>query len=73
MARLARVSLTSEEEKALTEDLEAILTYVDELKKAPVIDFGQGRPVLKNVWREDENAESSKAEGEHYKVKKILG
>jgi len=56
LAQLARMKLGEAEKKALTKDLEAILTFVDELKGADAPSHeGVSLGPVHNVFREDEN------------------
>lgn len=53
---LARLELTSEEEQTYSEQLSAILDYIDQLKKVDTSKVNSTFQVggLSNVWREDE-------------------
>lgn len=53
LAQLARIDLTSEEEKALESDIESILSYVKEIQSVDVPDDVQGIEMVHNVMRED--------------------
>jgi aspartyl-tRNA(Asn)/glutamyl-tRNA(Gln) amidotransferase subunit C len=59
LALLARIKLTSQEEKKLQKEFEAILNYVSILKKNDVTGIGDqeaGRTTeLENITREDTN------------------
>ena len=53
---LARLELTSEEEQKYSEQLSAILEYIDQLKKVDTSKVSSTFQVggLSNAWREDE-------------------
>ena len=80
LALLARIEMDKKELEELQQDLEAILSYVSQLKKAPLPPLS--RTVLDNldkaleisVFREDEpiNDESGIERGEYIRVKHIL-
>lgn len=54
LASLARIKLTDEEKASLRKEVEAIIGYVDQLKKADVKLDAMGRVgAVKNVTRED--------------------
>ncbi len=83
LAQLARIELDESEKEGLTRDIDSILSYVDELKKATVnLDYSPTPGVLYNVTRKDEShvsldrdrvlAESPDREGEFVAVKKII-
>jgi aspartyl-tRNA(Asn)/glutamyl-tRNA(Gln) amidotransferase subunit C len=56
VASLSRIHLREEELKSLTKDLEKILGYIDQLKKAEVDAIAPTSHALelKNVYRDDE-------------------
>ena len=79
LALLARIEMTEKEQKKLQKDLEAILDYVGQLKKAPLDTNQAGAvsekiPEIFNVFRKDEQVgdESDIEKGEHIRVKHIL-
>jgi aspartyl/glutamyl-tRNA(Asn/Gln) amidotransferase C subunit len=88
LAALARIKLSSDEEKELSNEFEAILKYVDQIKEAQIDDqvtSGEiSMPMPLNIMREDANANisgemtedllslSPDREGNYIKVKKIL-
>lgn len=54
LATLARIRLDSSEKESLTKEIDSILTYIDQIKKATVdIDFTPTPGAVKNVFRED--------------------
>ena len=86
LAELARIKLEDGEKKELTKEIDSILTYVDQIKKATVdMDYTPVPGVVHNVFREDIScatspedrerllAEAPDREGEFIAVKKILG
>ena len=86
VARLARLELTDEEKEKYAGQLEAILSYVDQLKTQDTASVKPTSHVLPlaNVWRDDactapdetarqqllENA--PEREGDFFKVKKVI-
>ena len=84
LANLARIRLSDEEKESLAKDVDSILSYVDQIKLAPIGDFKPQAGEIKNVMREDvvvktstedrESilAEAPKREGDFVAVKKIL-
>jgi aspartyl/glutamyl-tRNA(Asn/Gln) amidotransferase C subunit len=78
LALLARIEMDKKELEELQKDLEAILSYVSQLKKAPLPSLSgavhNGAPEISNVFREDEpiNDESGIERGEYIRVKHIL-
>lgn len=60
VAALARIELTEQEKEKYSKELGAILTYVEELDKAPTssIDSIEQISGLENIVREDNIAES---------------
>lgn len=82
LAELARIELSLDEKKALLQDMESILGYVNQIKEVEVGDTSRNH-VLKNIWREDkiEERDFSKelikeqfpdSQDDFLKVKKIL-
>jgi aspartyl/glutamyl-tRNA(Asn/Gln) amidotransferase C subunit len=54
LAQLARIKLEDDEKKALTKEIDSILTYVDQIKKATVdMDYTPIPGAVYNVTRED--------------------
>ena len=54
LANLARIKLEDGEKKELTKEIDSILTYVDQIKKATVdIDYTPVPGAVHNVFRED--------------------
>lgn len=51
LAELARIDLPTDEREALTRDIEAIVAYVSEIRRAP--EAPPAAPALANVFRED--------------------
>jgi aspartyl-tRNA(Asn)/glutamyl-tRNA(Gln) amidotransferase subunit C len=85
IATLSRIKLTEEDKKSLVNEFDAILDYVDKLKKAKVSMDAEGRVgVVKNVMRPDVAvtissdererllAEAPQREGDFIAVKKII-
>jgi aspartyl-tRNA(Asn)/glutamyl-tRNA(Gln) amidotransferase subunit C len=85
LANLARIKLEEGEKDALTKEIDSILTYVDQIKKATVdIDFTPTAGVVHNVFREDFTVITSSSdregilneapdrEGDFIAVKKII-
>lgn len=64
VARLARLDLTEEEKKLYTEELNAVLGFMDKLNELDTTDVAPTSHVLdlKNVFREDEVGESLQPE-----------
>lgn len=85
LANLSRLKLSDEEIAHMQKDMGAILSYVDKLKSAPIVENGPVMSVNKNVLREDANPHAGgiftkklinlapTKEGSYFKVKKILG
>lgn len=85
LAQLARIKLEEDEKKSLTKEIDSILTYVDQIKKATVdMDYTPVPGAVHNVAREDESIDTSKEdrerllnaapdrEGDFIAVKKII-
>lgn len=85
LAELARIKLDDSEKHDLTKEIDSILTYVDQIKKATVdIDHTPVPGVVHNVMREDVAVttspedrerllnEAPHREGEFIAVKKII-
>lgn len=85
LAHLSRIAMSDEEKSLFLKEIDSILAYVGELKKAAAtVEKGDKKPVLKNVIREDKNPHESeentevllssapKRQGQYIKVKKIL-
>lgn len=85
IANLSRIKLTEEDKKTLVKDFDAILEYVDKLKKADVSMDAEGRVgAVRNVSREDKAVSSSDddrkilldevpdREGDFVAVKKVI-
>jgi aspartyl-tRNA(Asn)/glutamyl-tRNA(Gln) amidotransferase subunit C len=85
LAQLARIKIDDSEKQEMTEKIDSILTYVDQLKKATVnVDFAPQPGAVYNVFREDiatttssEDreallAEAPQREGDFIAVKKII-
>jgi aspartyl-tRNA(Asn)/glutamyl-tRNA(Gln) amidotransferase subunit C len=54
LATLARIRLEDGEKQELTKEIDSILTYIDQIKKATVdIDFTPIAGAVHNVYRED--------------------
>ncbi len=89
LANLARIALSEGEKDKLQQDMESILGYVSELKKAPSFaEASEGKPeryYLRNVMREDVEpfesgvntemilSQAPKRKDDFFVVKKILG
>ena len=85
LAQLARIKIDDSEKKELTKEIDSILTYVDQIKKATVdIDFTPQPGDVHNVMREDVAIttspedregllkEAPQREGDFIAVKKII-
>ena len=85
LAELSRIKLDDSEKKELTKEIDSILTYVDQIKKATVdIDYTPTPGAVHNIFREDIVVNTSKEdrdrilneapdrEGEFIAVKKII-
>ncbi len=86
LATLARIKLDDSEKVEMTKEIDSILTYVDEIKKATVdTDITPATGAVHNVFREDIAVttspedreallrEAPDREGDFVAVKKILG
>jgi aspartyl-tRNA(Asn)/glutamyl-tRNA(Gln) amidotransferase subunit C len=63
LATLARIKLDDTEKQGLTKEIDSILTYVDQIKKATVaMDYTPTPGAVHNVFRED-IVESTSEEG----------
>jgi aspartyl/glutamyl-tRNA(Asn/Gln) amidotransferase C subunit len=85
-SKLSRIHLENEEAESLSQEIEAILGYVGEIKKAHDNTSSTERvmPAIKNVLRQDNNPHETGVytevilegaparEGDYIKVKKIL-
>lgn len=83
LAKLARIKLPEGEKESLAKEIDAILGYVDQIKKATVdIDYTPTAGVIHNVFRDDviEKSEARDAilkqapdrVGDYIAVKKII-
>ncbi len=85
LATLARIKLDDSEKQEMTEKIDSILTYVDQIKKATVdMDYTPIPGAVHNVFREDVAitttpedreallAEAPQREGDFIAVKKII-
>lgn len=84
LADLARISLSDSEKESLRKDIDGILEYVGEIKKAENSESEPWEPAVQNVMREDLPTTKSgeytevlvnsapKHQGDYVKVKKIL-
>lgn len=85
LAQLARIKIDETEKQSLTKEIDSILSYVDEIKKATVdMDYTPIPGAIHNVFRSDETQstssedrekileESPDREGEFIAVKKII-
>lgn len=85
LANLARIKLDESEKQDLTKDIDSILVYVDQIKKATVnIDHKPEPGAVYNVFRKDMSettsqedrerilSESPDREGDFIAVKKII-
>jgi aspartyl-tRNA(Asn)/glutamyl-tRNA(Gln) amidotransferase subunit C len=85
LANLARIKLDESEKQSLTKEIDSILNYIDEIKKATVnMDYEPAVGSVSNVYREDISnsisPESREAllneapdrEGDFIAVKKII-
>jgi aspartyl-tRNA(Asn)/glutamyl-tRNA(Gln) amidotransferase subunit C len=86
LAKLARIKIDDDEKSQLIKEIDSILTYIDQIKKASIIDGNaEGRVgAVKNVTRSDQSriisakdregilAEVPDREGDYIAVKKIL-
>lgn len=54
LANLARIKLDESEKQSLTKEIDSILNYIDEIKKATVnMDFEPAVGSVNNIYRED--------------------
>ena len=86
LSALSRMALSADEKEGLRQDIDSILGYIDQIKKATVSGVADKRdvPEHRNIMREDANphesgvfteamlAEAPAREGNYLKVKKIL-
>ncbi len=85
LANLARIKLDESEKQSLTKEIDSILNYIDEIKKATVnIDFEPTVGAVNNIYREDSLEsissdtreailnEAPDREGDFVAVKKII-
>lgn len=85
LATLARIKLEDSEKQELTKDIDAILSYVDEIKKATVdMEYTPTPGAVHNIFRADEARvlpaedregilkEAPQREGDFFAVKKII-
>ena len=85
LASLSRIALTDYEKESFTTQIDAILGYVDQLKKVTVVSLAGATDSVVNVFREDTDAhapseytdallaDAPAREGQYVKVKKIIG
>ncbi len=85
LATLARIKLTDAEKQGLTKEIDSILTYIDQIKKATLdIDHTPIVGIVHNIFREDESRvlppedreallkQAPEREGDFVAVKKII-
>ena len=85
LAQLARIKIDPDEKEGLTKEIDSILAYVDQIKKATVdVDYSPKPGAVHNVMRADEARtisaedrerllnEAPDREGEFIAVKKII-
>lgn len=84
LADLARIAVSESEKKDLKKDIEGILDYVSQIKKAKTEESSGWEPAERNVMRKDEVKNQTgeytktlvkaapKSDGNWVKVKKIL-
>lgn len=85
LAQLARIKLDDAEKQGLTKEIDSILTYVDQIKKATVnVDYTPIPGAVHNIFRDDITQkisdedregilnEAPYREGEFVAVKKII-
>src|SRR3954469_1086904 len=85
LAQLARIKLDEDEKKSLTKEIDSILNYVDQIKKATVdMDYTPAPGAVYNIAREDVSMttspedrerllkEAPQREGDFIAVKKII-
>ncbi|MES3030881.1 MAG: Asp-tRNA(Asn)/Glu-tRNA(Gln) amidotransferase subunit GatC [Patescibacteria group bacterium] len=85
LATLARIKLEDSEKQELTKDIDAILSYVDEIKKATIdMEYTPTPGAVHNIFRADEARvlpiedreailkEAPQREGDFFAVKKII-
>lgn len=84
LANLSKISITDEEAQNVAKDLAQVLSYVDQIKNAPIGDIDTDKPLLNNNFREDTNplqtgfytevllAEAPNKQDNYFKVPKIL-
>ena len=85
LANLARIRLEEDEKVSLTKEIDSILTYIDQIKKATVdVDFTPIPGAVHNIFRDDIPASTSSydresilneapyREGDFVAVKKII-
>ena len=85
VANLARIKITSQQERSLEEQLSKIIGYIDKLKELDVagVQPSRGAHITRDVFREDkvipsgcreeilENSPSR--EGDYFKIPKVIG
>lgn len=65
LANLARIKIEDSEKQSLTKEIDSILNYIDEIKKATVnMDFEPIAGAVSNVFREDISSTISKEDRE---------
>ena len=84
VADLARVKITSQQEKSLEEQLSKIIGYIDKLKELNVegVEPSRGAHIKRDVFREDKAMPSDcreeilknspSREGDYFKVPKVI-
>lgn len=84
LANLSKISITDEEAQNVAKDLAQVLSYVDQIKNAPIEDVDMGKSLLHNNFREDVDplqtgfytevllAEAPNKQDNYFKVPKIL-
>ncbi len=84
LANLSKISITDQEAESVAKDLAQVLSYVDQIKNAPIGDVGTEKSLLNNNFREDTDpietgfytdvllAEAPNKQDNYFKVPKIL-
>lgn len=84
LANLSKISITDEEAESVAKDLAQVISYVDQIKNAPIENVDMGKPLLHNNFREDTDpiqtgfytevllAEAPNKQDNYFKVPKIL-
>ncbi len=60
LAELSRIEIPADEKESILNDLQSIVSYIDQIEKVSVENLAEAEYPLRNVFREDGPAHASK-------------